>query len=206
MSEQGFVQLVQALAWPVAACVMAVVLRAEIRAGLARLAQLKVGSVEANFSKHLDELEAQAAAESLPTTVPPTTPAPTTLPPTTTPPDDEIAREDNAGGRIARLAAISPRAAVTEAWLDVERATLEAANAAGIPVPGRIAGERVVEQLASRGLVAPRLVGLYRELRSMRNKAAHAAEIDIGADDAVRYASLARVIAASVRAAGAMNG
>ncbi|MCE9636435.1 MAG: hypothetical protein K8T90_12085 [Planctomycetes bacterium] len=205
MSEQGFVQLVQALAWPVAACVMAIVLRAEIRAVLARLAQLKVGSVEANFSKDLDKLEAQAAAESLPTTVPPTTPAPTTTPPTTTP-DDEISREDNAGERIARLAAISPRAAVTEAWLDVERATMEAANAAGIPVPGRIAGERVVEQLASRGLVAPRLVGLYRELRSMRNKAAHAAEIDIGADDAVRYANLATVIAASVRAAGAMNG
>src|SRR5215204_1277124 len=100
--------LIQALAWPVTVLTIFFLLRRHITGLLPRVRQLKYKDVEISFDERVRELAAEAS-ETLPK---PTAPAKL--------PDGEISQLD-------ALARLSPRAAVLEAWIPVERAALELA-------------------------------------------------------------------------------
>jgi len=169
------IQLVDALAWPVTVLLLARLFRSELRGVLTRLSRLKYKGVEATFERELEAIEAEVEA----------IPGRRALPPSADVDDD----------RVLRLAAISPRASITEAWREVELATMRAAQAQRIDVAGPIAETRALRTLVAQGRVSEDVLPIYDRLRRLRNQAAHAQDFEIDADEAQRYASLALELA-----------
>jgi len=55
--------------------------------------------------------------------------------------------------RLLRIVQISPRAAIMEAWRDIEFTTKMVTDAYGISVGGNIAGERAIRDLTHKGIL-----------------------------------------------------
>jgi len=101
--------------------------------------------------------------------------------------------------RLLQVAEISPRAAVTEAWMIIETATTEAAKAQGIKTIRAITGREVILELAKKARLEGGTIELYDYLRRMRNNAAHSLEFEISYEDVIRYIDLALSLAHRLR-------
>ncbi|MFH1976988.1 MAG: DUF4145 domain-containing protein [Pseudomonadota bacterium] len=94
--------------------------------------------------------------------------------------------------RILRLAQVSPRAAVIESWRLVESAAMQTANRL-------ISGEfnkktmtfQAIKKLEKDAQIGSSAVSLMRELRSLRNDAAHAPEFALSRAAVIDYAATA---------------
>ena len=170
-------EFVKALAWPVTVVLLGFLFRRELRGVIRRLSHVKYKEWEARFEKDLREAEENAKRIPVPVERP-----------------AEIS-EPSEYDRIVRLVEVSPRAAVTEAWREVEVATARAVQAAGLNVEARIAGTRRIHQLVQRELIPESIVPVYTQLRHLRNQAAHAVDFEIEASEAERFADLALGIA-----------
>lgn len=170
-------EFVNTLAWPITVIILALLFRSELRGVFRRLSHLKYRDLEAKFEKGLREVEENARGILATTDMP------------------QIRPQPHEYDRIIGLVEISPRAAITEAWREVELATAQAAAAAGIDVEGRIAGTRHIQQLVQRELAPPTIIPVYNQLRRLRNRAAHGAEFEVDTAEAERFADLALGIA-----------
>ena len=156
-------------------------LRKPIRELLPFLQRLKYKEVELEFNRRVEEIGAEVVQE-----VPVTQIA--------SPNADELAD-------VAKLAETSPRAAVLEAWLSVETAALGAARRLGWMPPSEKAtnGLAVMKYLERHEDVDRSIVGLIRELRSLRNQAAHTPEFVLSKAAAIDYGSSATRVAKYLR-------
>lgn len=173
------IQLVDALVWPVTVLLLVCLLRNELRGLLARLSSLKYKDLEAKFERELEAIEAEVEA----------------IPSRHDLPSSAAVEQD----RMLRLAAISSRASIIEAWREVELATKDVARAKSIDIPRAIASVKVIRQLAECGLINDDILSIYNRLRHLRNQAAHARDFEINADEAQRYATLALELAWTLR-------
>jgi hypothetical protein len=174
--------VVGAIAWPTVFVVVFFALRKPIRDLLPFLQRLKYKEVELEFNRRVEEIGAEVVQE-----VP-------VLPQIATPNADELAD-------VAKLAETSPRAAVLEAWLSVETAALGAARRLGWFPPSEKAtnGLAVMKYLERHEEVDRSIVGLIRELRSLRNQAAHTPEFVLSKAAAIDYGSSATRVAKYLR-------
>ena len=175
--------IVGSLAWPAAVLLLVLVLRRPIGALLPLLQRLKYKELEVEFGRRVEEVREELAQE---------------LPGATA-----LEAGGDGGDAIARLAEVSPRSAVLEAWRDVELAALDAAR--------RIAGEtfrnrtltfhalRVLEQSDS---LDRNVIAVLRDLRGLRNEAAHAPDFALTRESAVDYGTSASFIAQYLRSVG----
>lgn len=165
--------LIESLAWPTAVVLLVWVLRRPLNALLPLLQHLRYKEFEIDFGRQVGEVSEDIARKL---------PGETVL---TLPSDEE-----------ARLADISPRLAVLEAWIQVETATLGAARAAGNEGLQNKAGAfqalRILEQ---HGSLDPGIVSLIRVLQELRNEAAHAPDFALSKESALEYAASARAVA-----------
>ena len=69
--------------------------------------------------------------------------------------------------RLLRIVDISPRAAVMEAWREVEIGTKQVTDAYGIPTSGQIAGVKAIQELVNKGLLPSMLLSIYERLRRL---------------------------------------
>jgi hypothetical protein len=181
------VEMVKALAWPITTLVGLLVLRRPIVSLIPLLQRLKYKDLELDFARRVSEVRAEAAAE-LPTAQVPALP----------PAELETMRE---------LARVSPRAAVIEGWRQVELAAVEAArrNDVSLDAHEALNPNRVLLRLQKAGVVDSGKIGLYHDLRALRNQAAHAPEFALPAEAALQYAEIARELADYLRTAGRHN-
>jgi hypothetical protein len=114
------IRLLQVVAWPVTVFVLAVMFRQELaRLGM-RVSSLKYREFEARFDRELravnDEAKSLQAGQI-----------------------DASAQsaEPSEYDRLIRIAEVSPRAAISEAWRSVELAAANAARVAGVDAPPR---------------------------------------------------------------------
>ena len=100
--------------------------------------------------------------------------------------------------RLEELAAVSPRAAVVEAWREVERASLEAIERFKLAESPRSLNVMVSAYalLVNRGLLSEEMKALFDQLRTLRNRAAHGVDTSVSFSDAVEYVRLAAKLAA----------
>ncbi len=180
------VRLFEAVAWPITIFGIILIFRRQFAMAVLGLSKLRFRGLEVEFDKSLRDAEDKARGLGLAS------------------PEDikEIPEElvpTSAYDRLLEVAMISPRAAVTEAWRTIEFYTMEAAKAHGIKVGGAIAGIRVIRKLVQSEMLEGGALGLYENLRKMRNKAAHANEFEIDSEDAVRYVDLALSMANSLK-------
>jgi hypothetical protein len=168
---EAIVALVTALAWPVAAVVIAVLFRKPLGDALATVRSLKVGDVvEATFGADVEHLK--QAAGDLPTV-----------------------HTD-----AAAIAAVSPRAAILEAWIDLEQAARAALKRrhAGLDAAALRQPIALASALAEHGVLKPRRLAVFDELRNLRNAAAHAERFRLEPSAAVGYVGLAKGLASEL--------
>lgn len=178
-----FASLVSSLAWPVTIVVVVLALRRPIAHLLPELRELHYKDIRVEFGRKLEEIEAQVNRAQLPEgsgelSVPTSNSYPKTF--------QEY---------VARIAEISPRAAIAEAWRFVEGGLHEIAKQHDLPPP--TSAPAIEHFLRRHGRVPDTAANLLWELRQLRNRAVHAGDFDLTSEQAREYGELAvRLIAA----------
>ncbi|MEZ8241907.1 MULTISPECIES: hypothetical protein [unclassified Vibrio] len=171
---EHIVEIIKALAWPVSVVWLGYLFRAEVRGLLARLTALKHGETEISFSHDLQQAEQKASElEQSKEVVGESTP-------------EDLSQKE----RLYRLAEISPRAAIVEAWTLIEIAAVKNDLTTGTTVK-RTNPKLILDHLASTGNFSPNSIEVINSLRQLRNRASHLPDFAISQDEAERYLDLA---------------
>jgi hypothetical protein len=167
-------ELVKALAWPGAVVLLVTMLRKPLSDLIPLLQRLKYKDLELEFGKVIEEVKEEVQAQLPPV---PATKALTT----------------GASAVLVKLAEMSPRAAIIEAWREVEDSLLDAAKRKGLDLPPRqvTLPVYVIRLMHAKGLVDSDKLTIVNDLRMLRNSAAHAPDFALSKDSALEYAELA---------------
>jgi len=168
------VQIISALAWPLTVIIVSIMFRHEAKQIVARLSSLSYGEVKAEFKHDLMKIENAVDALDIGTA-------------NSGPQEQQNGESLSSYERLLRIAEISPRAAIMEAWRDIEVTTKKVTDAYGISVGGQIAGVKAIRELVRRGLLPESVVPIYERMRRLRSRAAHAADFAIDPEEAERY-------------------
>jgi hypothetical protein len=175
--------LVRSLAWPAAVAMVVFVLRRPIGIALGRgVRRLRAGPVEVEFDQELAEVreELRRNPELASSEVP----------------------ELSAGLRdeLARLAEVSPRSAVLEAFARIEARLTELLDSQGMAPSQRVRAVTMARVAHSQGLISDETLAAVEGLSVLRNLAAHSPTDDIGADRARDYLAMADAVMYAMRA------
>lgn len=168
------VELVKALAWPTTIMILAWLLRKPIRELIPLLTRLKYKDLELEFGRRMSEVKADASEEL--------------------PPPEPVAAAGTAELRkLIEQAMRSPRAAIAEAWTQVEIAALLAAHRNNLFSPTDVTTTtRVIRALERRGVIDAGKIGLLHDLRALRDQAVHSPDFGVSTENALDYVQLAR--------------
>jgi len=175
MDGQTIVQFISAIAWPFTVIIIAFMFRQEIRKTANRLSTFSYGEMKAEFQKDLNKLEKDV--KELPVKE-------STAKLEKSEPDSETL---DSYERLSRIADISPRAAIMEAWRDIEVTTKQVTDAYAISTDGQIAGVKAIRELVRQHLLPESVISVYEQMRRLRSQAAHSADFAITTDEAKRY-------------------
>ena len=163
--------LVHSLAWPVAAVLIAMVFRTQLRGLLGKIRRLSWGDKTVHFSDKLDELEDTAHQE----------PATRTA--------EAEPRRDAGDVRFESLLAIFPEAAILDAWRPIEMLMEELDDGPDVSSHRRRRSlNQRLEVLVEHKVITPGMASLARELQTLRNAAAH--HNNLTTADAYRFKAL----------------
>lgn len=173
---EAIAKILSSIAWPIATVVIAYHFKKELAALLNRLKKFKAGSAEAEFAELLRNAEA-AADTGIETTANTQSISPSTI----------------------ESAAENPRGSILSAWLEVEAAIFKLYDVKGLNRPTRHASSArsvvpLMREIQKAGLLDTVHVGLFHDLRALRNEAAHTLEFDPPAESVIRYIQLAKVL------------
>lgn len=172
--------MVGSLAWPTFLLIAILLLRKPIGHLLSFLQRLKYKEFEMEFGQRVGEVKEEVARE-LPTQGEEALPLP------------EIET-------FVRLGDLSPRSIIMQTWIAVEQAGLKAANRlGGVQFHGPGQTFQAIRFLESSEKLDRNVVSLLRDLRGLRNEAAHAPEFALSKNAALEYASSALAVARYLR-------
>lgn len=137
------------------------------------MSQLKYKDVEAKFESGLTEAEAKVTA------IEKTTPLPLPRP-------EFLSKLE----QLRRIADVSPRAAIMEAWILVEDAAGKSGFVQGAAIP-RVNTRLFVDELVRLGKLPKGSDSLLDQMIKLRNQAAHLPDFSLNQDEADRYLQLA---------------
>jgi hypothetical protein len=160
-------QVLDTAAWPITVLAILVLLRTPLSGLIPLLQRFKYKDLELEFGRQLQAVRQEIQAELPGAAVPRTM----------------------ASGRQAtvhRLAEASPRAAVLEAWREIEDALVDAAQRRNLDGRGH--------PTEHGQAVDPGKIGILHELLALRNVAAHGPDLALSRDAALEYARVARTI------------
>jgi len=170
---ESIVTLIVGIAWPAAVVWVAYLFKGELRSLLHRVSHIKYKDAEANFARDLAQAETKAS--SIPYS------------PANLVPQPEISSKLDS---LRRIADVSPRAAIMEAWILVEDSATKSGHIQGAVIP-RVNPRSFVEDLISKGKLPSESGVLLEQMRKLRNQAAHLPDFVVGQDEADRYLQLA---------------
>lgn len=168
---EHIVEIIKAIAWPVAAVWLGYIFRGEIKKLLRRVSSLKYKDMEASFEKELAEAEVKAKEVEVPKI-------------------SETQEELTQKEQLFRIAEVSPRAAVVEAWTLIETAVVKNGLTSGSTIQ-RTNPKMIVTYLANIGRLPKESLELIEQLRQIRNRATHMPDFTITQSEAERYLDLA---------------
>jgi len=175
---EHFVEIIKAIAWPIAIVWLGYVFRSEVRQLLGRMSSLKYKDMEANFDKQLAKAESEAKSITV-----------------NKKPNENLSQTE----QLLRIADVSPRAAIVEAWTLIEMAASKKGLKAGVALP-RTSPKMIVDYLQMSGELPQNSIKLIEQLRKLRNQAVHMPDFAISQSEAERYLELAAKIAAVIGA------
>ncbi len=171
------VELLIGIAWPAATIWIAYLFSGEVRGLLTRLSHLKCKELKAKFEKELAEAEAEAKKVEQQRKI-------------ALPSPEHLSQLD----QLRRIADVSPRAAIMEAWVLIETSAFSAGFASGTTRP-IVNPYSVVKHLAESGKISEESINLMHKLRKLRNQAAQLPDFALTQEEAERYLELAAKIA-----------
>ena len=173
-------KLVDALAWPLAAVVLVLLLRRQIVALAPFIRRLKAGPLEAEFEREVRELR------STMDTAKPAVPSER--------PQWQVAAE--------QLAQVSPRSAILEAWRQAEAAAIRALRTKKSTLSDQDvrSTREVLRLLGDEGLATPEEVALLNQMRFLRNQAGHVESFQPTYEAAMNFVQLAGTLIGRVTA------
>lgn len=173
-------KIVEALAWPLVIVGVLFFLREELPRIVLSLRKLKIKDVEIEFGE-----AARALAEETKRAVP-----------ASDKDSDKADAYDPETIRLKSIADFSPRAAILEAWLQVERAAAEFLQMrGGRPVGANPGPLRLLERLRNDGVLTPPQESAFEHLRQLRNLVVHAPDADFTVEAAANYIASALAMA-----------
>lgn len=162
--------VIGSLSWPVAFFATVYLLRGPIAKLVGLISRVKVSEVELEFDRQLTVAKEEASSEI---------------------PARSLTAE-MVDEHLLRLAGISPRAAVMEAWRHVEAAALDAAQVfiGKDQCLNKIMTFHAISIIEKSGSVPERIVHLLHRLRSLRNEVAHASDFSLSTASAIEYCQI----------------
>jgi len=170
--------VIQSLAWPAVVLIVVLMLKDSIAALIPRLKRFKHKDTELEFEEKVREIEAQVA------------PVTKNLPARTGNPSDRVSQID----RLYDIVDISPRAAIVEAWIQVESALSKVASKVeGFDKNWRsIPPTTLLNILRDRGLIEERIFDGLQQMRTLRNRAAHSEDFALSAEGVRKFLELSK--------------
>jgi len=178
-------QIAAALGWPVAIIIIVLILRRPIASLIPLLQRLKYKDLELEFGRRIEEIKAEVAEE-----------LPHASEVKALPPAPDIS--------IVQLARVSPRAAVLESWLSVEDTVVRLARKEVLPEAEeyhRLLPQRAIALLERSGKLK-NVIPILKDLRGLRNQAAHAPDFALSTESAVEYATLTERVRQEIETLG----
>lgn len=177
-------QVIKALAWPTAVVLVALMVRKPVIELLPFLRRLKYKEIELEFSKELAQLKSEVTANE-PTTSQKAAPS----------------APNATSNRLFSIASISKSAAILEAWSELESASVAVASSFWSQPPSdAFKNPRLGEYLLQCKVIDEKQLFVFNKLRELRNKAAHAVDLNLSEEEARTYIELASSLITQIRA------
>lgn len=163
--------LVSATAWPTAIVVVVCLLKDPILGLIPKIRSFKYGELHVDLTAELKSLQ-----EDLPTNA-----------------AEADGKPDAPTANISttlQVAAISTRAAMIVAWLDVEKALNEVMELQGLDSTAPYAASKKIEKLRALGILDTQTYQVIMRASNLRNEAMHMLDREITFDDAVAMADI----------------
>jgi hypothetical protein len=175
-------ELIKAVAWPLTAVVLVVLLRKPIVELIPLLRRLKYKELELEFAQEVSELKAEAEAIAKEK-------------------GEEVPSIASTSSNLLNLVAFSTRAAIMEAWLEVESTSVTVASSFWGQSPNDTFRNmsKLGEYLLQCKVIDEKQLSVFNKLRQLRNKAANAQDLDLNENDAKSYVQLASDLAKHIR-------
>jgi len=163
-------EIIKALAWPSTIITIVYLLKKPIIELLPFMKKLKYKELELEFSQEVMALKAEISE-------------------TPTLAIDKTDTLTLATSKAFELVAFSTRAAIMEAWIELETAAVEAASSLWNQSPSEAIRNipRLAEYLHQSKIIDDKQLSIFQRLRQLRNKAAHAEELHLSEEDAKAY-------------------
>lgn len=175
-------ELIKGVAWPVTAIVLVVLLRKPVVELIPLLRRLKYKELELEFTQEVFELKAEVEAIAKAK-------------------GEEAPLIYSTSSNLLNLVDFSTRAAIMEAWLEVESASMGVASSFWGKAPNeefrRIS--KLGEYLLQCRVIDETQLSVFNKLRQLRNKAVHAHDLELSKNDARLYVQLASDLAMHIR-------
>ena len=180
------VQLIVGLSWPLVVFGIVVLLRKDLTNLIGRVSKVRYKELEAEFHETLKQIaeRPQQSGEQLPK-----------------PGEFDAWNPPLAArkGELYELAQISSRAAILEAWIDLESQIQRSAKYLDLTSTGD--SVKVFEGVVEKSKrFTPSYLKHVRELRKLRNLAAHEQQLSLPKEEAMHYVTAALELAASIDA------
>ena len=176
---EAIAKLLSSIAWPIAATAIALFYRREIAKLLARLKRFKSGESEMEFTD-ADFREGVQNAEEMA--------------------EDKVQHEKVTASAVEE-ASSHPRGTILTAWLEVEDAVQRLDKAKGLLKNKEYKTHSIIpiiHEIQKRDLLDKTYIGLFHELRILRNNAAHQKEFNPSPENAIRYVQLTKSLVAAI--------
>ena len=179
-------EMIKALAWPVAVVIVSLMVRKPVIQLLPLLRRLKYKEIELEFVKELAQLKSEVteieSAENKKSTS-----------------SDPI----TSSNRLLNIASISTSAAILEAWSELESVSLAVASSFWAQPPSDTFKNypKLGEYLLQCKVINEKQLVVFNKLRELRNKAAHAVDLNLSEAEARTYIELATSLISHIRAA-----
>jgi lipopolysaccharide biosynthesis regulator YciM len=174
-------ELIKSIAWPVTSIILVFLLRKPIIELVPLMKKLKYKELELEFSQEVMALKSETKEVSSSSS--------------------DGRKAYLASSKALELVQVSTRAAIIEAWVEVEAIALEVALSFwNQPVTEATRTlPNLGEYLHKCKVIDSKELGVFQRLRQLRNKAAHSEELNLGEKDARSYVILAANLAEHIR-------
>lgn len=180
----NLIEFIDVLIWPITTVGLALLFRQNINTAFQRMTKFKFRDIEATFTNKLDQLEESELIVEIS--------------------DAQVVQESNSvieetNQRLERLVDISARAAIMEAWLEVEKELRTLSIVVSVKPEEELPPRLLIRKLVEEGVIDESVSSIYQDLSSLRNQAAHTYDFYLPETETTRYVQIAKGLAALLR-------